>query len=61
MSYQKSQGGLSGSQQFFLHLMDPKHPKVRNASSFFKASSNGQDQASFSKLDLMAKIKAHSI
>jgi len=34
MSYQKSQGGLSGSQHFFLHLMDPKHPRVRNASSF---------------------------
>jgi len=61
MSYQKSQGGLSGSQHFFLHLMDPKHPRVRNASSFSKASSNSQDQASFSKLDLRAKIKAHSI
>ena len=61
MNYQKSQGGLSESQHFFLHLMDPKHPRVRNASSFSKASSNGQDQASFSKLNLRAKIKAHSI
>ncbi|QCE10462.1 hypothetical protein DEO72_LG10g1692 [Vigna unguiculata] len=41
--------------------MEPMHPRVRNASSFSKASSNGQDQASFSKLALRAKIKAHSI
>jgi len=30
----KIQGGLSGSQHSFLHLMDPMHPKARNASSF---------------------------
>jgi len=57
MSYQKSQGGLSGSQHFFLHLMDPKHPRVRNASSFSKASSNGQDQASFSDNAVVDAIK----
>jgi len=62
MRYQKSQGGLSGSQHFFLHLMDPKHPRVRNASSFSKASSNGQDQAFFSKLASKAKmlLKLHA-
>jgi len=60
MSYQKSQGGLSGSQHFFLHLMDSKHPRVRNASSFSKASSNGQDQAFFSKLASKAKMLSPS-
>ncbi|QCD86952.1 hypothetical protein DEO72_LG3g1483 [Vigna unguiculata] len=60
ISYQKSQGGLSGSQHFFLHLMDPKHPRVRNASSFSKESSNGQDQAFFSKLASKAKMLSPS-
>jgi len=56
MSYQKRQGGLSGSQHFFLDLMDPKHPRIRNASFFSKASSNGQDQAFFSKLPSKPKM-----
>jgi len=40
--------------------MDPKHPRVRNASSFSKASSNGQDQAFFSKLASKAKMLSPS-
>jgi len=60
MSYQKSQGGLSGSQHFFLHLIDPKHPRVRNAFSFSKASSNGQDQAFFSKIASKTKMLSPS-
>jgi len=43
-----------------LHLMDPKHPRVRNATSFSKASSNGQDQAFFSKLASKAKMLSPS-
>jgi len=40
--------------------MDLKHPRVRNASSFSKASSNGQDQAFFFKLASKAKMLAPS-
>ncbi|QCE03782.1 hypothetical protein DEO72_LG8g1808 [Vigna unguiculata] len=40
--------------------MDPKHPRVRNASSFSKASSNGQDQTFFSKLPSKAKMLSPS-
>jgi len=56
----KVQGGLSESQHFFLHFMDPKHPRVKNASSFSQASSNGQDQAFFSKLASKAKMLSPS-
>jgi len=56
----KVQGGLSGSQHSFLHLMDPMHPRVRNASSFSKASSNGQDRAFFSKLASKANMLSPS-
>jgi len=40
--------------------MDPKHPRVKNASSFSQASSNGQDQAFFSKLASKAKMLSPS-
>jgi len=56
----KVQGGLSGSQHSFLHLMDPMHPRVRNASSFSKPSYNGREPSSFSKPSFTAKIEGHS-
>jgi len=56
----KVQGELSGSKHSFLHLMDPMHPRARNASSFSKASSNGHEPCSFFKPSSMAKIECLS-
>jgi len=56
----KVQGGLSGSQHSFLHLMDPMDPRDRNAFSFSMASSNGHEPCSFSKPSSTAKIECLS-
>jgi len=56
----KVQGELSGSQHSFIHLMDPMHPGVRNASSFSKTSSNGHEPCSFYKPSSTTKIECLS-